>query len=119
LLFGRCSIAVYDKRADCVAELEWAKLQSLQVEGPDIPESRVTIPRVAAGGLFAWAFKKEKRRAFLCCGGAFGEVVFEIPGLAGLELRAGISPVSRWLASANGAPGARGGVTSVPPPAVR
>jgi hypothetical protein len=41
--------------------------------------------------------EEEQCRAYLVFSGHFGDVVFEVPGLTGIELRARIAGVSRWL----------------------
>jgi hypothetical protein len=101
-----------------VAVLEYGKVRAMRVEGPDTVQSRVTIPRVAVGGLFAFAKKKQDKEAYLVFEPHVGgEVIFHVSGYTPWELRGALSPLLHWL---DGDPatiaelGERQG--SVPPP---
>ena len=49
-------------------------------------------------GLFAFAFKKEQKRAYLIFRTHTGsEVIFDVPGKSTWELQAELSPVLKWL----------------------
>jgi hypothetical protein len=80
------------------ADIEWAKVRSLVIEGPDAVEQRVTIPRVALGGIFAFAKKKEQRRAYLVFATTVGEVILEVDGWTPMGLRGALSHLVHWVA---------------------
>lgn len=81
-----------------VARIECSKIHSLTVQGPESLQSRVTVPRLAAGGLLAFGFKKEHKRAYLVFGThTGGDVIFEVPGKSRWELEAEVSPLLKWL----------------------
>lgn len=84
---------------DDLAVLEWDKVSGLEIEGPDAIQSRVTVPRLVAGGLFAFAFKKQQKRAYVVFSTYAGsDVFFEVSGADVWELRAALSPIVKWLA---------------------
>lgn len=95
-----------------LAVLEWNKVSKLTVEGPDSLGARVTVPRLAAGGIFAFAFKKEQKRSYLVFSTDSGnDVIFEVHGKSIWDLRAALSPLLNWLG-----PETRTHPNSIPPP---
>jgi hypothetical protein len=97
---GPAALVCLDRRdEDALAILEWDKVSGLEVEGPDAIQSRVTVPRLVAGGLFAFAFKKQQKRAYVVFSTYAGsDVFFEVSGADVWELRAALSPIVKWLA---------------------
>jgi hypothetical protein len=97
---GPAALVCADKRdEDALAVLEWDKVSGLEIEGPDAIQSRVTVPRLVAGGLFAFAFKKQQKRAYVVFSTYAGsDVFFEVSGADVWELRAALSPIVKWLA---------------------
>lgn len=66
----------------------WSAVSALDVEGPDQVQRRVTATRLVATGLFAFAFKKAKRLAYLTVTTDAGEAIFETDAFTPEELRA-------------------------------
>lgn len=54
-------LAVPDIGAEAL--IAWGSVEELISEGPDTVHSRVTIPRIALGGILAWAKKKKTPRS--------------------------------------------------------
>lgn len=80
-----------------LAMIQYGKVRAIRVEGSDTLQSRVTIPRVAAGGLLAFAKKKAIKRAYLIFEPhEGGDVIFEVHNYGPWELRAALSPLLRW-----------------------
>lgn len=84
-----------DRRAKReVAAIEYDKVRSIRVEGPEQADSRVTVPRMAAMGVFAFAKKKQVSRSYLIFEPyEGGDVTFEIDGHNVWELRGMLSPL--------------------------
>ncbi len=89
-----------DPRCDrTLAIIEFGKLRGLRVDGPDTFVSRVTIPRIAAGGLLAFAKKKQTKLAYLVFEPNEGaDVIFEVSNFTHWELEGALSPLLRWFA---------------------
>lgn len=76
-------------------EAPWSEVQAVEVDGPEEVRRRVTATRLLATGLFAFAFKKAKRLAYLTVTTDDGEAIFETDAFTPEELRAKVS----WAAT--------------------
>lgn len=88
-----CTLTIGDEgvRARVVRnflEVPWSAVTSIDVEGPEQVQTRVTATRLLATGLFAFAFKKEKRLAYVTVTTTDHEVIFETDKFTPQELRA-------------------------------
>ena len=76
------------------------EILGLSVEGPEEADKRVTASRVAAVGIFAWAFKKKEKRAYLTVHLASTDLLFEVSGISRYELagqlQTYVSALERW-----------------------
>ena len=77
----------------------WSNVRAVEVDGPDEVQKRVTATRLLATGLFAFAFKKAKRLAYLTVTTADGEAIFETDNFTPEELRAKVSWASTRVSS--------------------
>lgn len=73
----------------------WKDLTGIEIHGTDEIRRRATIPRAAALGLFAIAFKKVEKRSFLELRGTV-EGIYRIDDRSPTELRAYLHPVLMW-----------------------
>lgn len=78
-------------------DIQWGKVRALQIEGATTIQRRVTIPRLALGGLLAFAKKKEEKRSYLVFNTTVGEIILEVDGSSPMELRGALAPVLSWL----------------------
>jgi hypothetical protein len=86
------------RAADPIAVLDYARISQISVEGPDTVESRVTLPRLAVGGVLAPAFKKRQARSYLIATTHDStEVILEVRGRDPWSLRAELSPLLNWI----------------------
>jgi hypothetical protein len=77
--------------------LPWTDLSSIEIEGAESAESRVTVPRAALFGVFSLGLKKSRKRSYLILGSATGTCIFEVAGVTPIELRAHLTPVTDWF----------------------
>jgi hypothetical protein len=69
----------------------WSDVKSLEVDGPDEVQRRVTATRLLATGVFAFALKKKTKTAYLTVTTPDGEAVFETDKMTPQELRAKVA----------------------------
>lgn len=69
----------------------WSDVAGLEVEGPEQVERRVTVTRLLATGIFAFALKKKQKVAYLTVTTPDGEAIFETDKFTPEELRARLS----------------------------
>jgi hypothetical protein len=68
------------------------------VEAPEAVEQRVTLPRLAAGGVFALGFKKKFKRCYVVVQHTGGlHSFFEIIGRSAMDTRVDLTGVMEWL----------------------
>ena len=75
----------------------WETMTSVEIEGPEQAEKRVTVTRMLATGLFAFALKKNESSAYvnvICPDGEFGLL---IPKKSAGELRVELAPYLRLV----------------------
>ena len=78
--------------------MPWNAVDTVTVEAADNVKQRVTLPRVAAGGVFALGFKKTYDRSYVIVNATHGEeAIFEITGHDTMSTRAQLGPVTAWL----------------------
>lgn len=78
------------KRLKTVLELPWSDITGIAVEGPDAVQKRVTVTRLLAVGIFAFALKKSKKLGYVVVSTTSGEVICEVEAMP-QELRAKLS----------------------------
>jgi Mg-chelatase subunit ChlD len=72
-------------------KLSWPDITSIDVEGPEQVEKRVTATRLLTLGLFAFAAKKKQKVAYVTIATEEGELIFECMKLVPQEARAKLS----------------------------
>jgi hypothetical protein len=80
-------------------DVPWSEVRAVEVDGPDEVQRRVTATRLLATGLFAFAFKKAKRLAYLTITTDDGEAIFETDDFTPQELQAKVSWTATRLSS--------------------
>lgn len=71
--------------------IPWADIESTEVVGPDVAQSRVTFTRMATIGLFAFAAKKKGGESYLTVTGKTGaQLGFRIPKVSEVEVTAAV-----------------------------
>jgi hypothetical protein len=88
-----CTVTVDDHgvRARIIREflnIPWSDVKGLKVDGPEDVHKRVTMTRLVATGLFAFALKKPEKLAYLVVETEQGEAMFETDKMTAVELRA-------------------------------
>lgn len=73
----------------------WDEVTSIEVEGPEGVEKRVTATRLLTLGVFAFAAKKKSKLSYVVVGTAEGEAIFEVAKHTPMEMRAKLS----WTAA--------------------
>lgn len=81
-----------------LSAVPWQEMRGIEIDGPETIESRITLPRAAAFGLFSLGMKKSKKRAYLTLSTAATTRVFQIDDLNAFELKAQLAPVCDWWA---------------------
>lgn len=92
------SIQLQDKFGLDHARLDWQRVRSLSVDGPDEVRRRVTATRILGMGIFAWSAKKKEPESYLIIETADGEGIFTLRTSL-YELRAKLAPAIAQLAA--------------------
>lgn len=72
-------------------DVPWASVTQLSVDGPE-GSRRVTATRLLATGIFAFAFKKKRKRvAYVTVRTPEGDAIFEVQGVEPIKLRAALA----------------------------
>jgi hypothetical protein len=96
-LFER-GIAVGYPSGDAIFCFPWHQIASITVEAAETVQQRATLPRLAAGGVFALGFKKTFERCYVIITLNSGqEDIYEIPGRSTMQVRADLGPAIWWL----------------------
>jgi hypothetical protein len=75
-----------------VLDIPWSDVVHMDFEGSDSPTSRVTMTRLVALNVFAFAAKKRTGEAFLYVATRGGEAGFVVPKMSTGELRVKLGP---------------------------
>lgn len=97
--------------------LPWGDVVSLDVDGPDTAQKKVTIGRVVAVGVLALAIKKKVKTAYVSVETATGTAVFQVNGFFAPEIRAKLSPILAARLSNGARVGQEPLATTADPPA--
>jgi hypothetical protein len=88
-----------DNPAAMLSFLPWNAVTGINVEAADAVLQRATVPRIAAGGIFALGFKKTFERSYVVVRHAGPDNIFEVDGKSQIEVRAILAPAVHWLAT--------------------
>lgn len=79
-------------------DVAWSDISAVAVESPEQAQSRVTVTRLLATGIFAFALKKKgKQTSYVTVETSEGPAIFEFEDTDPMKLRAKLSWVSGMI----------------------
>lgn len=80
-------------------DFPWSDIRSVEIEGPDEVQKRVTATRLIGLGVFAFAAKKKQKHAYVTVTSDDGEAIFETDKHTPKDLRAKLQWVQQRVSA--------------------